>query len=123
MVAAGRGWEIIIPDWLPSSLNSLLRNSWNTYIGERRFIQRYLSDNYRDIPPAMGKRGIKMAIIKATGQWDDEPNLDGRSKATIDAMTKLAMIRDDNRRYLEWHHVQEIHGTIKGVVVRLWEVD
>lgn len=123
MVEAGRGWEILIADWLPSSMNSLLRNSWSSYMGERRFIQRYLSDNYRHIPPAMGKRGIQIVIIKTSGQWDDEPNLDGRSKATLDAMTKLAMLRDDSRRFLEWHHVQEVHGTIKGVAIRLWDVD
>jgi hypothetical protein len=123
MVEEGKAWEILIADWLPSSFNSLLRNSWTTYVGERRFIQRYLSDNYREIPPAMGKREIQIVIIKTSGQWDDEPNLDGRSKATLDAMTKLAMLRDDNRKWLKWNHVQEVHGTIKGVAIRLWEVE
>lgn len=123
LVEEGKGWEILIPDWLPSAMNSLMRNSWDSYMGERRFVQRYLSDNHRDIPPAMGKRAVQMVIIKTTGQWDDEPNLDARSKATLDAMTKLAILRDDNRKWLEWHHVQEVHGDVKGVVIRVWEVD
>lgn len=124
MVADGKAWQIIIGDWLPPSFNKLLRDSWTSYVGQRRWVQRYLSDNYGEkVPVAMGKRGIQMVIVKKSGQWDDEPNLDGRSKATLDAMVKLAMLRDDSRKFLEWHHVQEVHGSIKGVIIRLWETE
>ena len=123
MKADGRGWEILIPDWLPMAMNELIRNSWNTYMGERRWIQSYLSQNCRDIPPAMGKRAVQMLVVKGTGNLDDEPNLDGRSKATIDAMVKLKLLRDDNVKWLQWHHVSQVAGPFqKGLVIRLWDV-
>lgn len=122
MVGDGEAWQLVVPDWLPMSMNDLIKNSWNTYAGERRWIQHYLSTHYREVPPAMGKRAIEMMVVKSSGQYDDEPNLDGRSKATVDAMKKLGMVRDDNRKWLEWHHVKEWHGARKGLVIRLWEV-
>lgn len=123
LLKSNKGWEMLIPEWLPSSLNSLIRNSYKSYASERRWVQSFLSQRYRDIPPAMGKRGVKLVIVKKGGQWDDASNLDGRSKAPLDAMTKLGMIRDDNHRWLTWHHVQEVHGIVSGTVIRLWEDD
>ncbi len=117
------GWEILVPEWLPSSLNTLIQGSYNSYMSERRWIQAFMSQNYRNIPPAMGKRAVKMIVVKKGSQWDDEPNLDGRSKATLDAMQKLSMLRGDDRKWLEWHHVQEVHGDVSGCVIRLWEVE
>lgn len=121
MLEAGIAWEIIIPDWLPMSLNSLVSNSRSSYMGERRWIQHYLSHNYPAIPPAMDKRGFEMFIAKKS-HMDDEPNLDGRSKSILDAMQKLGMLRGDDMKWLEWHHVQQLKGTRKGVMARLWEV-
>ena len=120
MVEAEIAWEIIIPDWLPSSLNSLLKNSWTSYAGERRWIQHYLSLNYPEIPPAMEKRGFEMFIAKKS-HMDDEPNLDARSKAILDAMQKLGMLRGDDIKWLDWHHVQQVKAPRSGVMARLWE--
>ncbi len=121
-VEDGVGWEIIIPDWLPSSMNSLIKNSWNSYAGERRWIQHYMSHNFQAIPPALGKRAFEMVLVKKS-HLDDEPNLDARSKATLDAMQKLGMLRGDDVKWLEWHHVQQVKAPRGGVMMRLWEVD
>lgn len=117
----GTAWEIIIPDWLPMSLNSLLTNSRNSYMGERRWVQHYLSHNYPSLTPALDKRGFEMILAKK-GQLDDEPNLDARSKAILDAFQKLGWLRGDDVHWLEWNHVQQVKvKSRKGVMIRLWD--
>lgn len=122
MVAGEKAWEIMVPDWLPMSLNELMKNSWNTYAGERRWIQHYLSQTHPHIPPAMAKRGFEMILAKKS-HMDDEPNLDARSKAMLDAMQKLGMLRGDDVKWLQWHHVQQVKAPRSGVMARLWEVE
>lgn len=124
LVSNGKAWEILVPEWHPYSMNDLIKNSWETYSSQRKWIQHFLSTNYRDsIPPAMERRALQMLLVKTHAMMDDEPNLDSRSKATVDAMTKLGMIRDDNTRWLQWHHVHQTKAAVKGFVVRLWEVE
>ena len=96
---------------LPASMNARERSSFWVRKKELEQITHAISvlAFEQKIPPALGRRVVKVTIHKSMRSrvTDDPANRDSRAKSILDAMVKTGLLIDDSDKWLEWRGVHE----------------
>lgn len=91
-------YRIAIPDWKPTSVNSLLRSHWS----RRSKIKTADADmvavyaRIAGVPQASGKRRVSISVLVKPGKGGRLPDPDNLLKSTLDALVKCGLLLDDS---------------------------
>ena len=103
-------WTLTLP-MLPMSGNKRDTTHWTKRHRERKQIGTAIGWLLLEqrVSPAMGKRRVTITIhkTKRSRRLDDQPNLDGRSKAILDALVEHSALIDDSPMWLDFPRVIE----------------
>lgn len=93
--------EILIPDWRPTTINTLLGMHWNKRRKAKRADEAMIYYHVRgtDIPAATTKRRVSMVMAYFGRQ--KERDGDACWKTVLDGLVKADMLIDDNPRWCE----------------------
>ncbi len=92
-------WEIIIPNFLPVSLNVLMRTHWAKRGKARKELTDFLAVYGRDVPKATGKRRVTIKLTRSgRGRLRDA---DGIPKLILDGLVCCGLLVDDSQKWCE----------------------
>jgi hypothetical protein len=110
---------VTIPDWLPTSLNKLMRMHWaqrgRTLKVEAKMITTYA--RAAGVSKATGKRRVEICIVRA-GR-DKERDSDSSEKGIRDHLTACGALVDDNPQWLEMAPLRQSNGTRRSTVITI----
>jgi hypothetical protein len=92
-------YQLVIPDWLPVTLNQLLghwRRSGRRKRSDREVIRGYWFAS--GWPAARGRRRVSITLTQVSGRPRDP---DGVRKSVLDALVHAGAIVDDSQLWLE----------------------
>ncbi|HYH64303.1 MAG TPA: hypothetical protein VD866_06355 [Urbifossiella sp.] len=113
-----------IPRWHPARVNQLLGGHWarghKLKSRDRFMVLAYARD--AKVPPATGRRRVRLKIVLLPGQRGGDP--DCYFKSLLDALTGCGALADDNRQHVELAPVEYERGTRDdwGTVITLEDV-
>ncbi len=113
-------YVVSIPDFLPASLNVLLRMHWR----DRRRTLRAESDLVAisllqaRVPPAHGRRRVSLTFSAPGGSGAKTGDADNRLKGLLDALVKWRALKDDSPAWCELGEIRCLAGP-KGTLITL----
>src|SRR5512135_2122699 len=114
-------YRVIIPGWHPTLTNSLFGHPMAAYRRKKKDThQIWLAQLHYRIPPAKGKRSVKLTIVLGKGQRAGDP--DNYWKSFLDAATKARWILDDRRQCVETPPVQFERAELRATVVEIEDI-
>lgn len=109
--------QLTIPDYLPPTLNVLLRMHWSY----RRFNQRVANDlvsayaQLSGIPKARHRRRVSIHFESRRPPADP----DARLKLLLDALVAAGLLVDDSPTWLELGAIVSIKGSVRRTTITL----
>lgn len=104
-------YTIVVPDDLPPAANRRERQHWAMHAKTKKQWVEYMAYlGGRRIPQAKpgNRRRVSIHLEKGSrGKYDDEGNLDYRSKVILDALVELQILWDDDPSHLDYGGVQQ----------------
>jgi hypothetical protein len=93
-----RRWEILIPDWHPTSLNKLnyVRRKIRSKKEDRKTIHDY-AVTLCQVPPATGPRVVSAHVQARSMAHQLDP--DNILKSLLDALVQVGLLLDDDARH------------------------
>lgn len=114
-------YRVVIPGWHPTSTNSLIGHPMAAYRRKKRdAYQIWSAQLVHRVPPARGKRSLRLTIVLGRGQHAKDP--DNYWKSLLDAATKAGWILDDRRQCVETPAVAFERSNRPATVIELEDI-
>jgi hypothetical protein len=110
-------WELLIPGWIPTLANELLR----THPMRRGRLKRadvetvYVAALEQGVGPATGKRRVSVTVY--CGNRSHAPDPDACLKSLLDALVKAHLLIDDSAAYCELGDIRVEKGKRATLVI------
>ena len=111
-------YRIIIPDWNPCRINTLLSTHYMRRSRLKRIDADLIAGYGHYTPKATVKRRVRITVT-ITGRGR-EPDPDSFLKSTLDGLVKAKLLVDDGRKWCESEVVIE-RGPRRATVIELFE--
>jgi len=99
--APGGPWLVMIDDWNPPSLNTLLRGHWSKRARVKKAATNRVAQAVREagVPVATGKRRVTITVVGTNRSHLCDP--DNTIKVLLDSLTRSGAIVDDCSEWCE----------------------
>ena len=99
---------VVVIDWVPPTLNQMLRRHWSEYRKARKLAAAYLLVSAGRAPASWSTEGcVEVCIQMYRRQGMDSDGAHGASKPLFDALVELGWARDDSPQSMK-----QIVGTV-----------
>lgn len=121
-------YEIVIPDFLPTSLNKLLRMHWSKRLkvqqSEWDLIAYYCagSDNNPGIRRALAPDRRRRVHLQFEHTGKRPPDPDNLLKTVIDGLVKCGRLVDDSQKWLDLETPTVVRGPRRRTVILMEDV-
>ena len=115
LAGSGVVWRVTIPNWLPISVNALLRLHWSKRSRAKRADAAVVAAhcNAACVPGAPGKRRVRVLYRQRKGRLSDPDN---RWKSLLDALVVCGRLVDDSPVWCELGGVVVERGAMLTVI-------
>ena len=114
--------QIVIPNWTPTSINTLLGSHWAKARKLKQADQQVIAVHAYNakITKATGKRKVNIEVTKSgRGRLPDADNL---LKSCMDALKNCGYLIDDSNQWVEWEQPIIQRGNENKTVITLIDI-